>query len=81
MSIFSPKKGRNITIIRKEGEKIVMSVGAFLGKFYFSTGFTLKIYQKSNFSPKNNLFSTFLRKCFTKKKTKNHKFWIKHILT
>ena len=47
MSIFSPKKGWNITIITK----------------------------KSNFSPKNNHFSKFL------KNSKNNSFWIKHALT
>ena len=35
MSIFSPKKGRNITIITKEGEKILMSAGGLLRKFNF----------------------------------------------
>ena len=34
--------------------------GGFLGKFYvFTGGVTLKFYQKSNSSPKINLFSTF----------------------
>ena len=47
MSIFSPKKEQNITIITKKSEKIVMSVSGFLGKFYFLTGVTLKFYQNS----------------------------------
>ena len=54
MSIFSPKK-------EKKCEKLLMSVGNFLGKLYFLTGVTLKFYQKSNFSPKNNLLSTFYK--------------------
>ena len=41
MSIFSPKKGQNITIITKKGEKILVSVGIFLGKIYFLNGIIL----------------------------------------
>ena len=67
MSIFSPKKEPNITIITKKGEKILMSVGVFLKKINFSTGVILKLYQKSNFSPKNIMFSIFSRKSFAKK--------------
>ena len=66
MSVFSPKKGQNITIITKSG-KIRMSVGGFLEKFHFLTSVTLKFYQKSNSSPKNNQFSTFSREYFEKK--------------
>ena len=35
MFIFNPKKGQNIAIITKKGEKILMSEGGFMGKFYF----------------------------------------------
>ena len=73
MSIFSPKKEQNITIIRRKSKKILMSVGGFLGKFYFLC--YLKFYQKPNSQPKNNLFS---RKRFAKK---NHDSWMKHVLT
>ena len=45
MSIFSPKKGLNITITTKNGEKILMSVDGFLGNFYILTGVALKLYQ------------------------------------
>ena len=44
-----------------------MSVGGYLGKFYFLTGVTLKFWQKFNTSHKNKLFSIFSEKCFTKK--------------
>ena len=47
MSIFIPKKGRNITIITKKCEKVLISVVVFLGKFYFLTSVTFKFYQKS----------------------------------
>ena len=69
---------RNITIIMKKGGKILMSVGVFLGKFYFMTGVTLKLYQKSDSWPKDNLFSTFSRKYFTKKSKLDN---LRHILT
>ena len=49
MSIFSPTEGQNITIITKKDEKILISVGGFLGKFYFLAGVTSKFNQKSNF--------------------------------
>ena len=58
MSVFSPKKGQNITIITKSG-KIRMSVGGFLEKKYFLTSVTLKFYQKSNSSPKILCFQHF----------------------
>ena len=67
ISILSPEKGQNITIITRKSEKIVMSFGGFLRKFYFLTAVTLKFYKKSNFSSKNNMFSTFSRKIFAKK--------------
>ena len=38
----------------------------FFGKIYFLSSATIKFYQTSNFSPKNNMFSTFSRKWFTK---------------
>ena len=60
MLIFSPNERQNLTIITKKGEKILLSAGGFLGKIYFLTGVILKFYQKSNFSPKNKLFSIFL---------------------
>ena len=61
-------KKQNITIITKKSEKILMCVGVFFfGKILFLTGVTIKFYQKSNFSPKNNLFSTFSRICFRNK--------------
>ena len=59
-----------MTTITKNGEKILMSVGVFWGKFYFLTGYTLKFYQKSKTSPTNNLFSTFSKKYFPKKNVK-----------
>ena len=65
LSIFRLKKGLNITHIMKEGEKILISV-KFFGKVSFLTGIILKFYQKSNSSPKSNLFSIFSRKYFTK---------------
>ena len=40
ISILSSKKGLNMTIIMKKVEKILMSVGGFLGKFYFLTSVT-----------------------------------------
>ena len=64
----------------KKDEKILISVNDFLGKFYILIGVTLKFYQKPNFTPKNNLFSTFPTKCFAKK-FKNNYFWIKYVLT
>ena len=63
-TILNPKKERIITIIAKKGEQILL---VFLGRFYISTGLTLKFNQKSNFSHKNNLFSTFSGKCIGKK--------------
>ena len=48
------KKGQNITIIMKKGEKILMSVGCFFRKINFLTGIILKFYQKSNSSLKND---------------------------
>ena len=36
MSIFSPKKGKTLLLYRK-GEKLLISVGDFLRKFYFLT--------------------------------------------
>ena len=61
---------------------LVLTVSSWkkMEKFYFVTGVTLKFYQKSNSSPKNNLFSTFSRKYFTKK-SKNNCFQIKHVST
>ena len=73
MSIFIPKKRAKYYYFNEKGEKILMSVSAFLGKFDFLTNFTLKFYQKSNSSPKNNIFS---RKYF-RKNSKNSSFWIK----
>ena len=80
MSILSHEKGPKITIITKKGEKILMFDGVFLEKFYFLTGVTLTLYQKSNSTPKNSFFSKFSRKYFTKK-WKNNSFSIKHVLT
>ena len=36
MSILSPKKGQNITIITEKGEKIPMFVGVFSENFTYS---------------------------------------------
>ena len=65
MSIFNPKKGRNITIITKKVRKYDVCWW-FLGKFYFLTGVPLKFYQKSNSTPKNNLFSIFSKNVLQK---------------
>ena len=59
MPIFRSKKGWNISFITKKGEKILMFVGGFLGKISFLTGATLKLFQKSNSSPKNYLFQHY----------------------
>ena len=67
MSIFSPKKGRNNTIIMEKGDKILMLfICGFVVNFYMLSGFTLKFYQKSNSSPKSNVFKIF-KKMFRKK--------------
>ena len=42
--------------------KIPMSIDGFLVKFHFLTILAIKLYQNSNFAPKNNLFSIFSRK-------------------
>ena len=81
MSIFGPRKELNINIITDYNEKMWENTPTkcgFLGNFNFLTDVTCKFYQKSNSSPKNNLFSKFLGKCF---KSKNGRFWTKHILT
>ena len=60
LSIFNPKKGKVLLLgISQKGERILMSVVGFLGKFYFLTGVSLKFYQKLYYTTKNNLFSTF----------------------
>ena len=76
MSMFSAKKGHYISFITNKSEKMLM----FFGKIIFLTGVVLKFYQKSNSSPKINIFSTISRKYFVKK-SKNNNFWTKHVLT
>ena len=66
------------SLVVKKGEKI--SVSCFFGKLIFLTHVNLKFYQKSNVLLKNNLFSVFSRKYFTKK-SKNNSFLIKRIST
>ena len=54
--------------------KIIISFSVFLGIFYFLTGVISKFYQKSNSSSnKNNLYSAFSRKYFTKNYRQSHK--------